>query len=140
MTDMRVLLADDSVLILEWLQDTLGLNKQVEIVGSFKNGIDTLKALKTLKPDLAIVDFKMPGLNGLEVLKEIRKENKILKFIILTYYSLDNYRQVAMQAGADYFFSKVDDFEKVSIVVEEMVAKEQNNKICHLKPPIIPEV
>jgi len=137
---MRVLLADDSVLILEWLQDTLGLNKQVEIVGSFKNGIDTLKALKTLKPDLAIVDFKMPGLNGLEVLKEIRKENKILKFIILTYYSLDNYRQVAMQAGADYFFSKVDDFEKVSIVVEEMVAKEQNNKICHLKPPIIPEV
>jgi len=137
---MRVLLADDSVLILEWLQDTLGLNKQVEIVGSFKNGIDTLNALKTLKPDLAIVDFKMPGLNGLEVLKEIRKENKILKFIILTYYSLDNYRQVAMQAGADYFFSKVDDFEKVSIVVEEMVAKEQNNKISHLKPPIIPEV
>lgn len=138
---MRVLLADDSVLILEWLQDTLGMNKQVEIVGSFKNGIDTLKALKTLKPDLAIVDFKMPGLNGLEVLKEIRKENKILKFIILTYYSLDNYRQVAMLAGADYFFSKVDDFEKVSIVVEEMVAKEQNdNKISHLKPPIIPEV
>jgi DNA-binding NarL/FixJ family response regulator len=141
MTDMRVLLADDSVLILEWLQDTLGVNKQVEIVGSFKNGIDTLKALKTLKPDLAIVDFKMPGLNGLEVLKEIRKENKILKFIILTYYSLDNYRQVAMQAGADYFFSKVDDFEKVSIVVEEMVAKEQNdNKISHLKPPIIPKI
>ena len=141
MTDMRVLLADDSVLILEWLQDTLGMNKQVEIVGSFKNGIDTLKALKTLKPDLAIVDFKMPGLNGLEVLKEIRKENKILKFIILTYYSLDNYRQVAMQSGADYFFSKVDDFEKVSIVVEEMVAKELNdNKISHLKPPIIPEI
>jgi len=138
---MRVLLSVDSILILEWLQDTLGVNKQVEIVGSFKNGIDTLKALKTLKPDLAIVDFKMPGLNGLEVLKEIRKENKILKFIILTYYSLDNYRQVAMQAGADYFFSKVDDFENVSIVIEEMVAKEQNeNKISHLKPPIIPEV
>jgi len=122
---MRVLLADDSVLILEWLQDTLGVNKQVEIVGSFKNGIDTLNALRTLKPDLAIVDFKMPGLNGLEVLKEIRKENKTLKFIILTFYSLDNYRQVAMNAGADYFFSKVDDFEQVSIVVKEMVAKEQ---------------
>jgi len=101
------------------------VNKQVEIVGSFKNGIDTLNALRTLKPDLAIVDFKMPGLNGLEVLKEIRKENKTLKFIILTFYSLDNYRQVAMNAGADYFFSKVDDFEQVSIVVKEMVAKEQ---------------
>ncbi len=133
---MRVLLADDSVLILEWLQDSLGLNKQVEIVGSFKNGIDTLNALRTLKPDLAIVDFKMPGMNGLEVLKEIRKENKILKFIILTYYSLDNYRQVAINAGADYFFSKVDDFEKVEIVVKEMVAKEQNyNRIDPAIPP-----
>ena len=140
-TNLKVLLADDSVLILEWLQDTLGMNKQVEIVGSFKNGIDTLQALKTLKPDLAIVDFKMPGLNGLEVLKEIRKENKILKFIILTYYSLDNYRQAAMLSGADYFFSKVDDFEKVSIVIEEMVAKEQNdNKNIHINPPIISEM
>ena len=134
---MRVLLADDSVLILEWLQDTIGVNKQVEIVGSFKNGIDALIALKTLKPDLAIVDFKMPGLNGLEVLKEIRKENKILKFIILTYYSLDNYRQVAINAGADYFFSKVDDFEKVSLVVKEMLDKENNNKIID---PIIPTI
>ena len=134
---MRVLLTDDSVLILEWLQDTIGVNKQVEIVGSFKNGIDALIALKTLKPDLAIVDFKMPGLNGLEVLKEIRKENKILKFIILTYYSLDNYRQVAINAGADYFFSKVDDFEKVSLVVKEMLDKENNNKIID---PIIPTI
>jgi len=134
---MRVLLADDSVLILEWLQDTLGVNKQVEIVGSFKNGIDTLNALRTLKPDLAIVDFKMPGLNGLEVLKEIRKENKILKFIILTYYSLDNYRQVALNAGADYFFSKADDFEKVSLVVKEMLDKENNNNTID---PIIPTI
>ena len=133
---MRVLLADDSVLILEWLQDTLGVNKQVEIVGSFKNGIDTLNALRNLKPDLAIVDFKMPGLNGLEVLKAIRKESKALKFIILTYYSLDNYRQAAMNAGADYFFSKVDDFEKVALVVKEMVAKEQNDqKIDPAIPP-----
>ena len=138
---MRVLLADDSVLILEWLQDTLGANKQVEIVGSFKNGIDTLRALKTLKPDLAIVDFKMPGLNGLEVLKEIRRENKILKFIILTYYSLDNYRQAAMQSGADYFFSKVDEFEKVSLVVEAMVAEEQmNDKIDPVIPKIVPKL
>jgi len=135
---MRVLLADDSVLILEWLQDTLGVNKQVEIVGSFKNGIDTLNALRTLKPDLAIVDFKMPGLNGLEVLKEIRKENKILKFIILTYYSLDNYRQVALNAGADYFFSKADDFEKVSLVVKEMLDKENNNN--NTIDPIIPTI
>ena len=117
---IRVLLADDSDLILERLQQMLRLNPQVEIAGSFKDGIKTLEALKRLKPDLAIVDIKMPGLSGLEVLHEIRKEDSRLKFMILTFYSSDNYRKLAMQYGADYFFSKVDDFEKISPVVNEL--------------------
>ena len=117
---VRVLLADDSDLILERLQQMLRLNPQVEIAGSFKDGLKTLEALKRLKPDLAIVDIKMPGLSGLEVLHEIRKEDRLLKFMILTFYSSENYRKLAMSYGADYFFSKVDDFEKISPVVNEL--------------------
>jgi len=88
-----------------------------------------------MKPDLAIVDIKMPGLSGLEVLNEIRKEDKTVKFIILTFYPSYYYRQLAIQGGANYFFSKVDDFEKVSLVVEEMLVKEENdnrNKITSI--------
>ena len=117
---LRVLLADDSDLILDRLQQMLRLHPLVEIAGSFKDGIKTLEALKSLKPDLAIVDIKMPGLTGLEVLHEIRKEDSHLKFMILTFYSSENYRKLAMQYGADYFFSKVDDFEKISTVVNEL--------------------
>lgn len=122
---MRVVLADDSNLILDRLHEMLSVFKHVEVVGSFKNGIETLDALRFLKPDLAIVDIKMPGLRGLEVLKEIRKEDKILKFIILTFFTLDYYRQIAIKDGVDYFFSKVDDFDKVSMVVKEMIEKEK---------------
>jgi len=125
---MRVLLADDSDLILLRLQEMAGMYKQVEIAGSCKNGADTLAALRALKPDLAIVDIKMPKLSGLEVLKEIRKEDKNVKFIILTFYSSDFYRQLAMQAGADYFFSKIDDFEKVSLLLAELLEKEKIDK------------
>lgn len=117
---MKVVIADDSDLIRERLQDMLSISDQVEIVGSFDNGTDTLEALRNLKPDLAIVDIKMPGLTGLEVLMEIRKENKSLQFIILTLYASEYYWQTVMEAGADYFFSKVDDFEKVAIVINEM--------------------
>jgi two-component system response regulator YesN len=124
---MRVLLADDSALIRERLKDMLSVFQQVEIVGSFENGADTLQALRLLKPDLAIVDLKMPGLSGLDVLSGIRKENNTLKFILLTFFSSGYYRQMAIQAGVDYFFSKVDDFEKVALVVEEMVKKEEMN-------------
>jgi DNA-binding NarL/FixJ family response regulator len=57
---MRVLLADDSGLILERLTEMLKMYRKVEIVGSLKNGNDALDSLRRLKPDLAIVDLKMP--------------------------------------------------------------------------------
>lgn len=120
---MKVLLADDSGLILERLKEMLSMHEQAEVVASLKNGKDALEALRILKPDLAIVDLKMPGLSGLEVLNEIRKEDNSIKFIILTFYSSDYYRQQAIQAGADYFFNKADDFDKVSLVVGDMIWK-----------------
>jgi DNA-binding NarL/FixJ family response regulator len=126
---MRVLLADDSRLMLERLTEMLNMYRDTEIVGSFNNGIDTLAGLRTLKPDLAIVDIKMPGLTGLEVLNEIRKENKTVKIIILTFYSSDHYRKMAIQAGADYFFNKVDDFDEVSMVVAGILWKKVNDSI-----------
>ncbi len=118
---MKVLLADDSGLILERLQEALRSFKHIEIVGSFKNGTETLEGLRVLKPQIAIVDIKMPGLNGLEVLQEIRKEDKNLKIIILTFYASEYHRQQAIHSGADYFFSKVDDFDKAIQVVVNMV-------------------
>lgn len=124
---MRLLIADDSDLILKRLTEMLIIPEQVEIVGSFTNGIETLEGLRTLKPDLAIVDIKMPGLSGIEVLTEIRKENSELVFIILTLFSSEFYRDKAINAGADYFFSKSDDFKKVARVIVEMVVKEGNN-------------
>jgi two-component system invasion response regulator UvrY len=124
---MRVLIADDSELIRERLQQMLSQFGQVEVVGSFNNGTQTLEGLLLLKPDLAIVDYKMPGLSGLEVLKGIRKETTDIKIIILTFYSSDYYRQLAMQYGADYFFSKADDFEKTEAVLTEMLKKEKNS-------------
>jgi two-component system invasion response regulator UvrY len=127
---MRVIIADDSDLIRDRLQQMLSQFVQVEIVGSFNNGTQTLEGLVLLKPDLAIVDYKMPGLSGLDVLKGIRKVTTDIKIIILTFYSSDYYRQLAMQYGADYFYSKADEFEKISLLVDAMVSKE----ITTIKP------
>lgn len=123
---MRVLLADDSVLMIERLREMLGNFHEVEIVDVCKNGADALIALRNLNPDLAIVDLKMPGLTGLQVLTEIRKENKNLPFILLTFHANDNYRRLAKAAGVNYFFSKVDDFEKVGQVVDELLNRNVN--------------
>ena len=122
---MRVLIADDSVFIRERLQEMLSQQRQAEIVAFVQNGHDALAALRALQPDLAILDIRMPGLTGLEVINEYRKEYDTVKFVVLTFYSSGLFRERAFGAGADYFFSKVDDFEKVAEVVSELIMKQE---------------
>jgi DNA-binding NarL/FixJ family response regulator len=126
---MKVILADDSGLIRERLTEMLNIYTHAEIVGSHDNGTDALDSMRKLKPDLAILDLKMPGLSGFDIVNEIRKEDKHVKIVILTFYSTEYYRNIALKSGADFFFNKVDDFEEVSMVVAGMLWKESNVNI-----------
>jgi DNA-binding NarL/FixJ family response regulator len=118
---MKILIADDSNFILDRLQQMLNLLDHVEIVGVYHNGTDALSALQTLKPDLAILDNKMPGIKGIDIIREIRKENLIVQLMLLTFYSDGYYRTQAIKAGANYFFSKSDDFEQIPEVVNTLL-------------------
>ena len=117
---MRVLIADDSNFILDRLQQMLSSLDNVEVVGSFHNGTDALSGIHKLKPDLAVLDNKMSGLKGVDVIREIRKEDNKVKLMLLTFYADTYYRQQAMKAGADYFFSKSEDFEKIPEIIMQL--------------------
>jgi DNA-binding NarL/FixJ family response regulator len=106
--------------MLDRLQQLLLGLKGVELVGAFGNGTDALSALQMLKPDLAILDNKMPGMKGVDIIREIRKEDSKMKLVLLTFYTDTYYREQAMNAGADYFFSKSDDFEKIPELVDQL--------------------
>ena len=126
---MKILIADDSQLILDRLQEMLIDFKGVEIVAALKNGLDSLELIKSLNPDLVIIDINMPKLTGLQVLEAIKKENHKAKFIVLTFYASKYFKEKAFSLGADYFFSKVDDFEKVSDVIDNLLTLEDSNRI-----------
>jgi two-component system response regulator (stage 0 sporulation protein A) len=123
---MRILIADDSNLIVSRLHDSLSALDNLEIVGVANDGTLALSMARNLKPDMAILDLMMPGLNGLQVLSEIRKKDKKMVIMILTYYLTDDYRNKAVEYGADYVFSKVDDFENVSVIVGELMENYKN--------------
>lgn len=125
---MKILIADDSVLILERLQKMLGEIDRVEVVASLNNGTDALQALRTLAPDLAILDIRMPGLSGLEVMNAYKIENKSVIFIVLTLYSQSYFRQLALKAGTNYFFNKADDFQKIPQVVTELIENKRTGR------------
>ncbi|MFZ4399072.1 MAG: response regulator transcription factor [Bacteroidales bacterium] len=121
---MKVIIADDSLLIQERLIDIISQLDNTEILGVYSNGNDTLEGLRIHKPNIAIVDFNMPGINGLEVLNKIRIEDKLLVFIILTFFSSNYYKTLAIQSGANYFFSKVDEFEDLTILLKKLIGEE----------------
>jgi DNA-binding NarL/FixJ family response regulator len=125
---MKILIADDSAFIRERLLEILAEIDQVEVVASLSNGIDTLDALRNLTPDVAILDIRMPGLNGLEVLNTFRKENQSVIFIILTLHSQGYFKHLAIQAGSSYFFNKAEDFGKISQVITELCKNKIESK------------
>jgi len=121
---MKVLIADDSIIFVERLKSMLQTLEGVDIVGVSENGKDAIDKIKSTKPDLAIIDIKMPKMNGIEVINEIRKENKEIKIITLTFYNSDLYKKLTLSSGSDYFFSKVDEFDKMILKVNELILQE----------------
>lgn len=126
---MKVLIADDSRLMRERIRETISIFSSVDIVSETENGVQTLQELNKHNPDLAILDIRMPDRNGLEILKEFRKKNKTTKIIILTNYAYDQYKDRAFENGADYFYSKSEDFDKIAVVVAALLKNDSAKKL-----------
>ncbi len=111
---MKVFLVDDSAVVLEKLSAMITGIDGVEIIGQAMNAGDAIQSIVTLKPDVAILDIRLNGCgNGMDVLKQIKKEIPPLIAIMLTNYPYPQYREKCQALGADYFFDKVTEVEKI---------------------------
>jgi len=126
---MKILIADDSSLLRDRIKILLNSIKNVCVVYEAENGVEALQIIREKKPDLAILDIRMPELSGIEVLKKIRELKMDVKVCILTNYAYPIYKRRCIEAGADYFLRKTEDFEEIEIIVNEMLLdkKQQNN-------------
>lgn len=120
---MDVFISDDSpvvrVRLANMIEDIQGIN----LIGEANNVQDSIEKIEELKPDAIILDIRMPGGSGLDVLKKIKKDvqnhNPII--IVLTNYPYPQYRKKCLEAGADYFFDKSNEFHKVIEVFKDLV-------------------
>ncbi len=117
---MKVFIADDSKLFRERIINMLSDISGIEIIGQAGNGITAVKSIKKLKPDLVILDIRMPKKNGLNVLQEIKKDKDSPKVIMVTNYPYYQYREKCMEIGAEYFFDKSNEYEQVIEVVKHL--------------------
>ncbi|MEI7857622.1 MAG: response regulator [Methanomicrobiales archaeon] len=126
---VKVLIVDDSVFMRTIIRDMLTKDSTIEIVGTASNGVEALEKIKTLSPDLITLDIEMPVMNGIEVLKELQKQSKrpkILMLSTLTTKDADLTHQ-AIRLGADDFMLKPKDIPHVREIGQELV-----NAVKHL--------
>lgn len=117
---MKILIVDDSLIIQDRVSDMITEETNYEIVGHAYNTEEGKGLTKKLKPDVVISDIRMPGGGGMEFLKFINKNKISTKIIIITNYPYSQYRDKALELGADYFLSKSDDLERLVPVLNEI--------------------
>ena len=97
---LRIALADDHHLIRSGLKLLLGSNETLSIVGEASDGASALLLVEQLQPDILLLALAMPGMDGLECLRELKRRNLPTRVIVLTMFEDENYVLAAMSAGA----------------------------------------
>jgi len=118
---MRILIADDSAVVRARLISLLADLRGIEVVGQAEDAIEARNLAEKLRPDVAILDLRMPKGSGADVLSDLKKLNPTPKVIMLTNYPHPENRKKCMDGGADYFFDKSNEFQKVVSVLMGML-------------------
>lgn len=130
---MKVLIVDDSEIVRERLKDILSEVTEGDPIGQAKDSCEAIEILYKLNPEIVILDIEMPGRSGIDLLREIKKREQPPWIIVLTNQSYSQYRKVCIKAGADFFFDKSTEFDKVAEVITQL-----NNKLDNRTTLIIP--
>jgi len=103
---IRVVLVDDQTLVREGVRSLLALSEDVEVVGEASDGEEALRVIPEAKPDVVLLDIRMPGMSGVEVLQEFAARGQSWPTLILTTFDDDELVRAGMKAGAKGYLLK----------------------------------
>ncbi len=115
---MKVLIVEDSSLLLERIDAILSEIKCISEISKTSNGLDVVKLHIEKNHDVIILDINLPDASGISILKEIKSFSKA-KVIMLTNYSDPQYREICANLGADHFLDKSTEFEKIPTILKD---------------------
>jgi NarL family two-component system response regulator LiaR len=110
---MKVIICDDQAIVRDGLDLLLRLEKDMQVVGLARDGAEALEMVEKTKPDLVLMDLKMPGMNGVEATRQIRALHPDTKILVLTTFDDDEWVFDAIRAGASGYLLKDTPREKV---------------------------
>ncbi len=119
---IRILLVDDHQVVRDGLQHMLEQEEDFNVVGHGANAEETLARIETLSPDIVMMDIKMPGVDGIELTRRVKKKFPECKIIMLTLY--DHYLSQAMEAGANGYLLKDIRADELACAIRRVFAGE----------------
>ncbi len=118
--NINVAIVDDSQVIRQRINDKLSSINGIRVLWQAEDIKDSYESLEKQLPDAVILDIQLPSGNGIELLEHIKKLDKDIVVIMLTNYPINQFRKKCCDAGADFFFDKSTEFEKVFSVLKSM--------------------
>jgi two-component system response regulator NreC len=103
---IRVVLADDHTLFREGIKAILSAEPSIEVIGEANDGRQAVEKVSRLEPDVALLDVGMPGLNGVEATRRIKRRKKQVKILMLTMYQEEEMVARCLEAGASGYVLK----------------------------------
>ncbi|HZC29660.1 MAG TPA: response regulator transcription factor [Gaiellaceae bacterium] len=120
----RVLIADDQALIRVGVRKILDAELETTVVGEAADGDDAVAEARRLRPDVVLMDIRMPVLDGIEATRRIVRDLPATRVLILTTFGLDNYVYDALRAGASGFMLKDAPPEEIAAAVRIVASGE----------------
>lgn len=132
-TVINVMIADDHVLMREGIKQLLEFDGSIHVIAEANDGIECIEKLKTIYPDVLLLDINMPNKNGIEVLQEIHDKRMKVKVLILTVHNEVEYLLKAIDIGVDGYILKDSESAELKKAISLVL-----NGESYIQPSLIP--
>ena len=130
---IKVMIADDHVLMREGVKQLLEYDGSIKVISEAADGVECLKILETVTPDILLLDINMPNKNGIEVLEDIKNKNIDIKILILTVHNEIEYLLRAVDIGVDGYILKDSESAELKKAIMSII-----NGESYIQPDLIP--
>jgi two-component system response regulator NreC len=124
MGKIKVLVADDHTILRQGIKSLLANEEEIEVIGEAKDGREALTIIEETLPDVILMDIAMPGLNGLEATRRIKKKFPRMKVLVLTMYTNEEYIFQILNAGANGYLVKETAFQDLISAIKAVYKNE----------------
>jgi DNA-binding NarL/FixJ family response regulator len=129
-TITRVFVVEDSELIRERLLSMLAGMSGIEVVGHAETAAEAIAGILAAEPEVVVLDIKLKAGSGIEVLQTIKRRMASVAVIMLTNYASEEYRKKCIEAGAECFLDKTNEFEQLCPMIDKLKRNTQGVIPC----------